>query len=112
MIKLSAKVSFINSKTLRKDALVKVKGLLKFTNDLEVPGMLIGRIVRSPYAFADIKSFDVSEAVRLGAVVITPDDVPQKPFNPRLVSINEVTFKDHYVLTKKPRYLGDPIAAV
>jgi len=112
VFELSSRTSFINSRTLRKDAFVKVRGLLKFTNDLEVPGMLVGRIVRSPYAFADIKSFDVSDAVRLGAVVITPDDVPQKPFNPRLVSVNEVTFKDHYVLTRKPRYVGDPIAAV
>lgn len=109
---MSAETFFLNSRTIRKDGVAKVKGSLKFTNDLEVSGMLIGKIVRSPYAFADIKSFDVSEAVKLGAVVLTPDDVPQKLFNPRLVSVNEVTFKDHSVLTKKPRYVGDPIAAV
>lgn len=103
---------FIGKRLPRKDAEPKVTGQLKYTNDLEYPGMLIGRIVRSPYAFADIKRIDVSEAVRMGAIVITPDDVPQKPFNPRLVSIDEVTYKDTYVLTYKPRYLGEPIAAV
>ena len=104
--------SFIGKRSIRKDALPKTSGTIKFVNDLEAPGMLIGRILRSPYAFADIRRIDVSEAERLGVVVLTPDDVPQKPFNPRLVSIHEVTYKDTYVLTKKPRYIGDAIAAV
>ncbi|MEM4440970.1 MAG: xanthine dehydrogenase family protein molybdopterin-binding subunit, partial [Desulfurococcaceae archaeon] len=103
---------FIGKRTPRKDAVPKVTGELKYTNDLEVPGMLYGRIVRSPYAFADIKRIVIDEAVKMDAVVITPDDVPQKPYNPRLVSIEEVTYKDTYVLTYKPRYLGEPVAAV
>ncbi|MEM4869362.1 MAG: molybdopterin cofactor-binding domain-containing protein [Desulfurococcaceae archaeon] len=103
---------FIGKRIPRKDAVPKVTGELKYTNDLEVPGMLYGRIVRSPYAFADIKRIVIDEAVKMGAVVITPDDVPQKPYNPRLVSIEEVTYKDTYVLTYKPRYLGEPVAAV
>jgi xanthine dehydrogenase molybdenum-binding subunit len=103
---------FIGKRLPRKDAEAKATGALKYTNDLEVPGMLIGRIVRSPYAFADIKRIDVSEAIKMGAVAITPDDVPQVPFNPRLVSIDEVTYKDTYVLTYRPRYLGEPVAAV
>jgi xanthine dehydrogenase molybdenum-binding subunit len=103
---------FIGKRTPRRDAEAKATGSLKYTYDLEVPGMLIGRIVRSPYAFADIRRIDVSEAVKIGAVVITPDDVPQKPYNPRLISIQEATFKDTYILTYKPRYLGEPVAAV
>ncbi|MEZ0394152.1 MAG: molybdopterin cofactor-binding domain-containing protein [Desulfurococcaceae archaeon] len=103
---------YIGKRTVRKDALVKATGALKFTNDLSVPGMLYGRIVRSTYAFADIARIDTSEAERMGAVVITPADVPQAPFNPRLVSIEEVTYKDTYVLTMHPRYLGEPVAAV
>ena len=103
---------FIGKRIPRKDAEAKVTGTLKYTYDLEVPGMLIGRIVRSPYAFADIKKIDVSKAVKMGAVVLTPSDVPQKPYNPRLVSIHEVTYKDTYILTTRPRYLGEPIAAV
>lgn len=103
---------FIGRRIPRRDAEAKVTGSIRYTSDLEVPGMLYGRIVRSPYAFADIKRIDISEAVKMGAVVITPDDVPQAPYNPRLVSIDEVTFKDTYVLTFKPRYLGEPVAAV
>lgn len=109
---MSSSYRFIGKRLPRKDAEAKVSGGLRYTDDIEVPGMLIGRIVRSQYAFADIKRIDISEAVRLGAIVITPDDIPQKPYNPRLVSIEEVTFKDTYVLTKRPRYLGEPVAAV
>ncbi|MEM4717192.1 MAG: molybdopterin cofactor-binding domain-containing protein [Desulfurococcaceae archaeon] len=109
---MSSSYRFIGKRSPRKDAEAKVSGSLKYTDDLEVPGMLIGRIVRSQYAFADVKRIDTSEAIKLGAIVITPDDIPQKPYNPRLVSIEEVTFKDTYVLTRRPRYLGEPIAAV
>ncbi len=104
--------TFIGKKTYRKDGIAKVTGALKFASDIYVPGMLVGRILKSPYAFADIKRIDTQEAERMGAVVITPDDVPNKLFNPRLVSIFEVTYKDYRVLTKHPRYLGDAIAAV
>ncbi len=103
---------FIGKKTIRKDGIPKVTGTLKFSSDIYVPGMLVGRVFKSPYAFADVKRIDTSEAERMGAVVITPDDVPDKIFNPRLVSIFEVTYKDYRVLTKHPRYLGDAIAAV
>ncbi len=103
---------FIGKKTIRKDGVAKVLGKAKYATDIYVPGMLVGRIYKSPYAFADVKRIDVSEAERMGAVVITPDDVPQKLFNPRLVSVFEVTYKDYQVLTKHPRYLGDAIAAV
>lgn len=103
---------FVGKRMPRRDAEPKVTGSLKYTNDLEAPGMLIGRIVRSPYAFADIKRIDVSEAARLGAIAITPDDVPRKLYNPRLVSVWEVTYRDTEILTYRPRYLGEPVAAV
>lgn len=107
-----SRLRFVGRKHPRRDAVAKATGVLKYVNDLEAPGMLYGRIVRSEYAFANIKRIDVSEAIRMGAVAITPDDVPQKPYNPRLVSVEEVTFKDTYVLTYRPRYLGEPVAAV
>lgn len=109
---MTQRYRFIGVRTPRKDAVPKVTGELKYTNDLEIPGMLYGRIVRSPYAFADIKRIDVSEAIKMGAIAITPDDVPSKLYNPRLVSVEEATFKDTYILTYKPRYLGEPVAAV
>lgn len=103
---------YLGRRSPRSDATAKVTGSIKFVNDLEIPGMLYGKIVRSPYAFADIRRIDVSKALEMGAIVITPNDVPHRPYNPRLVSIDDVTFRDTQILTYSPRYIGEPVAAV
>ena len=46
----------------------KVSGRAKYTADLIVPGMLAGRIFRSPYSHAEILQVDVSEATKLPGV--------------------------------------------
>lgn len=104
--------NFIGRSFPRHDGFAKASGLAEFTFDVEVPGMLYGRIFKSPHAFARVGRVDASGAEALGAVVLTPDDVPDRLFNPRLISIEEDTFKDWRVLTKVPRYFGEPIAAV
>jgi len=104
--------TFIGKRIPRKDAELKVTGKAQFTSDIWLPGMLYGRILKSPYAHAIIRRIDTSEAERLGAVVITWKDVPNKLYNPRLVSIEEDTFKDWQILTNHPRFVGEPIAAV
>ena len=48
----------------------------------------------------------------MGAKILTPDDVPDVRFCPRLVSTPEATYKDWRILTKKPTYVGEAIAAV
>jgi len=103
---------FIGKTIPRHDGIAKATGLIEYTFDVEVPGMLYGRIFKSPYAFAKVRRVDTSLAESMGAVVLTPDDVPDKLFNPRLVSVEEDTFKDWRVLTYTPRYLGEPVAAV
>jgi 4-hydroxybenzoyl-CoA reductase subunit alpha len=46
----------------------KVSGRAKYTADLVTPGMLAGRIYRSPYAHGEIVAVDVSEAAKLPGV--------------------------------------------
>src|ERR1700687_3978237 len=46
----------------------KVSGRAKFTADILAPGMLAGRIYRSPYSHAEILAVDVSEALKLPGV--------------------------------------------
>ncbi|RLG83268.1 MAG: hypothetical protein DRO18_08055, partial [Thermoprotei archaeon] len=103
---------YVGKKLARVDGYTKVTGLEKFTIDIQLPGMLYGRILRSPYAHAIVKEIDTSEAERMGAVIVTFKDVPKVLFNPRLVSIHEVTYRDWLVLTDRPLYVGEPIAAV
>ena len=46
----------------------KVSGRAKYTADLIAPGMLAGRIFRSPYSHAEILDVDISEAAKLPGV--------------------------------------------
>jgi 4-hydroxybenzoyl-CoA reductase subunit alpha len=91
------------------DAGAKVKGTAQFTDDLVLPGMLHGRILRSPLPHAKIFHIDTSKAEKLTGVkgVITGKDIPDRKFGivPKA--------KDEYALAKqKVRYVGDAVAAV
>ena len=62
------------------DAAQKVKGAALFTDDLVLPGMLYGKILRSPVAHARILSIDTSRAEKLNGVkgVVTGNDIPDR----------------------------------
>jgi 4-hydroxybenzoyl-CoA reductase subunit alpha len=86
----------------------KVSGRARYTADFVAPGMLAGRIYRSPYAHAEIVEIDVSEALRLPGVlaVVTGADC-DKTFGVLPVARNE------YPLARgKVRYKGEPVAAL
>ena len=51
-----------------KDAPEKVTGRALFTGDMELPGMLHAKILRSPYAHARVVRVDTSQAERLPGV--------------------------------------------
>ena len=60
--KWPAKPTLINTSVKRLDAPDKVSGRAKYTYDINRPGMLYGKIIRSPLAHARIVSIDTSEA--------------------------------------------------
>ncbi|MFA5038580.1 MAG: molybdopterin cofactor-binding domain-containing protein [Candidatus Omnitrophota bacterium] len=97
----------------RIDARLKVTGEAKFVFDLEFPGMLVGRMLRSPHAHARIVKIDTSKAEKLPGVraVVTAEDTPKIKFGS-----NEYFFPytvDQLPLeSEKVRYIGDEIAAV
>jgi 4-hydroxybenzoyl-CoA reductase alpha subunit len=96
----------------RNDAEAKARGTALYTDDLKLPGMLFGRILRSPLAHAKIKHIDVSRAVNLPGVkcVITGEDTPKIKYgNWRLFPDTQ----DEYPLAvDKVRFIGDEVAAV
>ena len=67
--------------------------------DVSLPGMLHGKILRSPHPHARIKRVDFSRATQMGACVLSYDDVPDTIFNLRQVSIPRSTYKDWQVLS-------------
>ncbi|MCS5655898.1 MAG: xanthine dehydrogenase family protein molybdopterin-binding subunit [Dehalococcoidia bacterium] len=93
----------------RIDALDKVTGRAAYVGDLEVPGMLHGKILRSPLPHAVVKEIDVRKALKLPGVVavLTRDDLEGlDPFYGAVVRDRP------FIATDKVRYQGEPVAAV
>jgi 4-hydroxybenzoyl-CoA reductase subunit alpha len=86
----------------------KVSGRARYTADFIAPGMLAGRIYRSPYAHAEILEVDVSDALKLPGVlaVVTGADC-DRPFGVLPIARNEFPLARDRV-----RYKGEPVAAV
>lgn len=96
----------------RNDAEAKARGSATYTDDIKLPGMLYGRILRSPFPHARIKRIDTSRARSLTGVkcVITGEDTPKIKYgNWRLFPETQ----DEYPLAiDKVRFIGDEVAAV
>ena len=69
----------IGRRTPKVDALDKVTGRAQFGADVTLPRMLVGKVLRSPYAHARIKRIDTSKAAALPGVkaIITGHDLPR-----------------------------------
>jgi 4-hydroxybenzoyl-CoA reductase alpha subunit len=91
------------------DAWEKATGRARFTDDLVFPGMLYGKILRSPLAHAKILHLDLTGAEKVIGVkgAIGGEDIPKKKYG--IVPMA----KDEYALAiGKVRYVGDEVAAV
>ncbi len=93
----------------RKDGAIKVTGQAMFGGDLVLPGMLHGKILRSPYAHAKIISIDASRAKKLPGVraVVTGKDFPGVKFGFLPITRDQLPFA-----VDKARYFGEAVAAV
>jgi CO/xanthine dehydrogenase Mo-binding subunit len=99
------KTSFIGRSLPRVDAIEKVTGRAKYTGDLAVPGMLHGKILRSPFPHARIRKIDAARAESLTGVAA-------------VLSARDLREMDPYyggrpvIAMEKVRYVGEPVAAV
>ncbi len=100
--------SIIGKPTAMIDAAEKTTGGGKYTDDLSVPGMLVGKILHSPYPHARIKHIDTTRAEKLDGVVavVIGKDAP----NP--YGILPVGHDEHALALDKVRYVGDNVACV
>ena len=108
----------IGSTPIRHDATDKVTGQARYGADISLPGLLHGKVLRSPHSHAKIKSIDASKALALPGVkaFVTSDDMPVllgrptdvlegSPLNPRFLSNNVMA-------SGKVLYKGHAVAAV
>ena len=108
----------VGTRPLRHDALDKVTGRARYGADVHLPGMLHGRVLRSPHAHATIKRIDASRALALPGVkaVITGRDFPQP--SGKIADLGEGAFLNFRFLTNnclaydKALYKGHAVAAV
>jgi 4-hydroxybenzoyl-CoA reductase subunit alpha len=86
----------------------KVSGRAKYTADILQPGMLAGRIYRSPYSHGEIVEVDVSEALKVPGVraIVTGADC-DKPFG-----VLPIARSEYPLARERVRYRGEPVAAV
>lgn len=86
------------------DAVERVTGRAKYTGDIDLPGMLVARVLRSPHPHARIVSIDASRAEALQGVraVITHRDAPRVM----------IWGGRQYALNDRVRFKGEAVAAL
>jgi len=106
------KFTVINTPVHNIDGVAKVTGRAIYTFDVKLPGMLYGKILRSPYPHARIKNIDASRAEKHAGVkgIVTGKDT---------LGIKQGIWRrfkelcDEEILARdKVRYIGEPVAAV
>lgn len=114
---MNSKFSVVGRRTpYRLEAVEKVTGSAEFTTDIELPGMLYAKVLRSPHAHARVAQIDTSRAEKMGGLkaIITFRDSPKILYNTgdRYPPVPKVFPQDKYVLDEKVRHVGDAVAAV
>jgi len=99
---------YIGAPLPKVDAYAKVTGRALYADDIMLPRMVYGRLLRSPHAHARILYIDIDQALALSGVlaVITGQDLPQK------YGILPSSQDEYALAVDKVRYVGDPVAAV
>ncbi len=107
---------WIGARTIRPDGADKVTGRAQYSADLAMPGMVWGKILRSPHAHAVIRSIDTSKAEALPgvkAVVTAKDMVPFPVDKPVPLGIQDMRWMARNILAhEKALFHGHPVAAV
>ena len=108
---------WVGTRPIRPDGVPKVTGRALYGADLKLPGMLYGKLLRSPHAHARIRSIDTSAAEALPGVkaVMTHADLPEQKFDyigPERVAVNFWHVTRNILAREKALYEGHAVAAV
>ena len=117
MSQLQQTFKWVGTRPVRPDGVPKVTGAAKFGADYHLPGMLYGKVLRSPHPHARIRSIDTSRAEALPGVkaVITGADLPGHPFayaGPERLAVNFWHVTRNVMAREKALYEGHAVAAV
>src|SRR5581483_3185878 len=106
----------IGTRPVRHDGLDKVTGRARYGADLTMPGLLHGKVLRSPYAHARIVRIDASKALALPGVkaVVTSADLPiieKRPIDFGETMGNVRILAENALAAGKALYKGHAVAA-
>ncbi len=104
----------INHSENKLDAVKLVQGKPAFTADMQIPGTLHAKVLRSPHAHAIIEEIDASKAKALPGVVtvLTWKDLPRVVYSTAGQSDPIPGPLDMFSLDNRVRFVGDRVAFV
>ncbi|MGN8967767.1 xanthine dehydrogenase family protein molybdopterin-binding subunit [Intestinimonas sp. HCP28S3_D6] len=105
---------YVNKAIPKTDGMALTSGKGLYTDDLAPRDCLVVKVLRSPYAFARIKSIRKETASRVTGIacILTWEDVPKIRYTLAGQSYPEPSPYDRYILDQVVRYVGDPVAIV
>ncbi len=111
---MGRKFKYIGKNVPIHDIEEKVSGKMKYTCDMDLPGMLHAKLLLSTKAHANIKNIDTSEAEKLEGVVkiFTPEDSPSVKYNSHKWYAGHTTVDDELIFTANPQHIGDRVGAI
>lgn len=109
MSNLNDQYSVVGKRVPKIDSIYMVTGEAKYLDDISIPGLLHGKVLRSPHPHAKILHIDTSNAIKLPGVkaVITADDTTKVKFCHLPITPNKMALADERV-----RFVGDEVVAV
>lgn len=111
---------YVGQSLQKPDVAKKVTGQAVYTDDMDLPGLIEGRLLHCPHPFAKVARIDTSKAKALPGViaVLTHEDAPKNRFSRSTMAEALPSFayegerQDQRILTDICRYRGDCVAAV
>ena len=101
-------MTVVGQSVRRSDGPLKVTGQATYTVDMELPGMLHAKVLRSPYPHARVRSIDAAAAEAIpGVVVLVAADLADIDHHFGVALRDQPT-----VAIDRVRFVGDPVAAV
>ena len=105
---------YVGKSIKARESLIYLKGIGKFIDDLNPPGTLFMRVIRSPYANAEIKHLDLLEAKKRCSLVISSEDI--KTAFENWVPVNAYpgskSVRLPVLAEKEVKFVGQPVVAI
>ena len=100
---MEQELEFVGQPIPRVDGDQRVSGAARYPSDIQLPGMLYGKFLRSPHPHARVRCIDTSRAEKMPGVraVISKNNAPSTPWQNRQPIFGDTV-----------RYVGDEVAAV